>query len=68
MIWGGGAALYPVLLSGLTVAAAAGDPAVLNASLWALGIGGLILIPSLLYLFAVFQSERYPAREERRSG
>lgn len=68
VIWGGGAALYPVLLPGLTAAAAAGDPAVLQASLWALGIGNLLLVPSLLYLFAVFQSERYPPREERRSA
>ena len=59
VIWGWGAAQYPVLLPGLTVDAAAGDPAVLRACLWALGVGGLILVPSLLYLFAVFQSERF---------
>lgn len=35
------------------------DPAVLHAALWALGVGGLILVPSLLYLFAIFQSNRF---------
>ncbi|MDQ4010630.1 MAG: cytochrome d ubiquinol oxidase subunit II [Actinomycetota bacterium] len=63
VIWGWGAAQYPVMLPGLTVDEAAADPAVLRASLWALGIGGLILVPSLLYLFAVFQSDRFHAAE-----
>ena len=63
VIWGWGAAQYPIMLPGLTVDQAAADPAVLRASLWALGIGGLILVPSLLYLFAVFQSNRYNSPE-----
>jgi cytochrome d ubiquinol oxidase subunit II len=63
VIWGWGAAQYPVMLPGLTVDEAATDPAVLHASLWALGIGGLILVPSLLYLFAVFQSDRFHASD-----
>lgn len=61
VIWGWGAAQYPVLLPGLPVDAAAGDPAVLTACLWTLGIGGLLLVPSLLYLFVMFQSERLTA-------
>ncbi|MDQ3763400.1 MAG: cytochrome d ubiquinol oxidase subunit II [Actinomycetota bacterium] len=59
VIWGWGVAQYPMMLPGLTVDEAATDSAVLRAGLWALGIGGLFLIPSLLYLFAIFQSNRY---------
>ena len=62
VIWGWGAAQYPVLLPGLSAEQAAGDPEVLRASLWALGVGGLVLVPSLLWLFAIFQSDRTIAR------
>ena len=58
VIWGGGVALYPVLLPGMTVAQAAGDPAVLSVVLWVLGIGALVLVPSLVYLFVLFQREQ----------
>jgi cytochrome d ubiquinol oxidase subunit II len=58
VIWGWGAAQYPQVLPGLTVPAAAGDPAVLTAVLWVLGIGALLLVPSLVFLFTVFQRER----------
>jgi cytochrome d ubiquinol oxidase subunit II len=58
VIWGWGIAQYPVMLPGLTVAAAAGDPAVLGAVLWVIGIGAVLLVPSLVFLFTVFQRER----------
>jgi cytochrome bd ubiquinol oxidase subunit II len=58
VIWGWGVAQYPVVLPGLTVAAAAGDPAVLSTVLWVLGIGALLLVPSLVYLFTMFQRDR----------
>jgi cytochrome d ubiquinol oxidase subunit II len=58
VIWGWGVAQYPVMLPGLTVAAAAGDPAVLSVVLWTLAVGGLVLVPSLAFLFVVFQRER----------
>jgi cytochrome d ubiquinol oxidase subunit II len=62
VIWGGGVALYPVMLPGLTVAQAAGDPAVLSVVLWVLGIGALVLVPSLVYMFVLFQRERPDVR------
>jgi cytochrome d ubiquinol oxidase subunit II len=58
VIWGWGIAQYPIMLPGLSVAAAAGDPAVLVAVLWVLGIGAVLLVPSLVFLFTVFQRER----------
>jgi cytochrome bd ubiquinol oxidase subunit II len=58
VVWGWGAAQYPQVLPGLSVPAAAGDPAVLSAVLWVLGIGALLLVPSLVFLFTVFQRER----------
>jgi cytochrome d ubiquinol oxidase subunit II len=58
VLWGWGVAQYPVVLPGLSVDAAAGDPAVLSAVLWVLGIGALLLVPSLVFLFSVFQRER----------
>jgi cytochrome bd ubiquinol oxidase subunit II len=58
VVWGWGAAQYPMVLPGLTVTAAAGDPAVLSTVLWVLGIGALLLVPSLVFLFTVFQRGR----------
>jgi cytochrome d ubiquinol oxidase subunit II len=58
VLWGWGVAQYPTMLPGLTVTAAAGDPTVLTTVLWVLGFGALLLVPSLLYLFTIFQRER----------
>jgi cytochrome bd ubiquinol oxidase subunit II len=58
VLWGWGIAQYPNVLPGLTVAGAAGDPAVLSAVLWVLGFGAVLLAPSLVFLFTVFQHER----------
>jgi cytochrome d ubiquinol oxidase subunit II len=63
VLWGWGVAQYPIMLPGLTVAAAAGDPAVLSTVLWVLGAGALLLVPSLLFLFTVFQREQAFQRE-----
>lgn len=67
VIWGWGIAQYPMMLPGLTIYAAAGDLTVLRTCLWVLGISGLfILVPSLLYLFTVFQSDRLTAQKQSR--
>jgi cytochrome d ubiquinol oxidase subunit II len=55
IILGWGVAQYPDLLPGLTAEAAAADPAVLRASLAALAVGGLVLIPSMAWMFLLFQ-------------
>ena len=56
VIWGWGVAQYPYLLSpSLTVDAAAADPAALRPLLVTMGIAGVLVIPSLVLLFAMFQ-------------
>jgi cytochrome d ubiquinol oxidase subunit II len=56
VLWAWGAAQYPVLLApDLTVARAAGDPTVLATVLVVLGVGAVLLVPSLLWLFGIFQ-------------
>ncbi|CAM02234.1 cytochrome bd-I ubiquinol oxidase subunit 2 apoprotein [Saccharopolyspora erythraea NRRL 2338] len=60
VLWAWGVAQYPVMLPGVTVADAAAAPSVLVPVLWVLAVGSVLLVPSLLYLYAIFQ--RDPAR------
>ena len=56
VIWGWAVAQYPYLLqSQLTIAAAAAPPATLRAMLISLVVGAAALVPSLVFLFALFQ-------------
>jgi cytochrome d ubiquinol oxidase subunit II len=55
LLWAWGAAQYPVLLPGVRLEQAAATDSVLIASLTALGIGALLLVPSLWWLYAIFQ-------------
>jgi cytochrome d ubiquinol oxidase subunit II len=56
VLWGWAAAQYPYLLApDLTIADAAASPATLRAMLLALTVGALLLVPSLLLMFAIFQ-------------
>jgi cytochrome d ubiquinol oxidase subunit II len=58
LLWGWGLGQYPDLLPGVSVTDAAATDAVLAASLGALGVGALLLVPSLWWLYATFQHER----------
>jgi cytochrome bd ubiquinol oxidase subunit II len=58
LLWGWGVGRYPELLPGVSLAEAAATDAVLAASLGALGVGALLLVPSLWWLYATFQHER----------
>jgi cytochrome d ubiquinol oxidase subunit II len=62
MLWGWGAAQYPEMLPGLTAAEAAAHDAVLTASLGALGVGALLLVPSMVWMFRIFQRSDEPAQ------
>jgi cytochrome d ubiquinol oxidase subunit II len=58
ILWAWGAAQYPALLvGGTTVTAAAANSSVLWAIMVALGVGALVLVPSLWLLYATFQRE-----------
>lgn len=63
--WGWALAQYPlVLLPSTTIADAAATPAVLHAVLISTLIGAVLLVPSLVWLFALFQREQRPAQRE----
>ncbi|MUL41973.1 cytochrome d ubiquinol oxidase subunit II [Streptomonospora sp. PA3] len=55
LLWGWGAAQYPRLLPGVTLREAAATDAVLGAALGALAVGAVLLVPSLLWLYTMFQ-------------
>jgi len=56
ILWGWALAQYPYLIPpDLTIRAAAAPRITLILSLWILGIGTLVLLPSLIYLFRVFK-------------
>ncbi len=62
VLWAWAAAQYPNLLTpGLTIGAAAADRPVLIATLTSLAVGAVLLVPSLAWLYLLFQ--RSPARE-----
>jgi len=56
VLWGWALAQYPLLLPpDVTVARAAADPAVLHATLATVIVGMVLLVPSLLWMFGLFQ-------------
>jgi cytochrome d ubiquinol oxidase subunit II len=60
IFWGWVVSQYPYLVPpDLTIASAAAPEITLRLTLWALGLGTLVLAPSLAYLFRVFK--RQPA-------
>jgi cytochrome d ubiquinol oxidase subunit II len=66
IIWGWAAGQYPYMLEpGLTIQQAAAGRATMTALLVSLGIGALLLIPSMTWLFVIFQRGHNP---EIRSG
>lgn len=57
IFWGWAASQYPYLVPpDLTIDAAAAPEITLRITLWTLGVGALVLAPSLIYLFRVFKS------------
>jgi cytochrome d ubiquinol oxidase subunit II len=56
VLWGWALAQYPVLLPpDVTVGRAAAEPSVLHATLGSVLVGMVLLVPSLLWLFSLFQ-------------
>ena len=56
VIWGWGVGQYPYLLEpGVTVEAAAASPAALRPLLVTMGVAGVLVVPSLVLLFVMFQ-------------
>ncbi|GAA4131396.1 cytochrome d ubiquinol oxidase subunit II [Actinomadura keratinilytica] len=63
VVWGWAVAQYPVMLPpGVTVTEAAADPAVLHAALGTVIAGMVLLVPSLLWLYVLFQRPGPPPK------
>jgi cytochrome bd ubiquinol oxidase subunit II len=61
LLWGWAIAQYPVMLPPhITVSDAAADPQVLHATLATVIVGMVLLVPSLLWLFTLFQRTHQP--------
>lgn len=68
ILLGWAASQYPyVLVPDLTLESAAGNPATLRLVLWALAAGSVVLFPSLLLLFRIFQRDNAFANLDRRA-
>ncbi|MBH1938758.1 cytochrome d ubiquinol oxidase subunit II [Streptomyces sp. AV19] len=66
VLWAWGAAQYPLMLvPDTTVAATASHPAVLAACLASLGVGAFLLVPSLWWLYRLFQQDLAAVRSGR---
>jgi cytochrome d ubiquinol oxidase subunit II len=64
IVWGWAAGQYPYMLEpNLTIEQAAAGRATLSAMLVSLGVGALLLVPSMALLFVIFQ--RGQAQETR---
>ncbi|WP_344320743.1 cytochrome d ubiquinol oxidase subunit II [Streptomyces macrosporus] len=57
LLWGRGIGQYPDLLPGVTLDEAAATDTVLSASLGALAVGAVLLLPSLWWLYVTFQRD-----------
>ncbi len=59
ILWGWAIAQFPYLVpTSLTISAAAAPPRTLAITLTILGVGAVVLVPSLVYLFRVFKGQR----------
>ena len=60
IVWGWAAGQYPYLLDpGLTIEQAAAEPSVLSAVLISLGFGAILLVPSMTWMFVLFQRSHF---------
>jgi cytochrome d ubiquinol oxidase subunit II len=63
LLWGWAVGQYPLILPpDITIEQAAADPSVLRAVLISTVIGAVLLIPSLLWMFSLFQRSATPVR------
>jgi cytochrome d ubiquinol oxidase subunit II len=61
LLWGWGIGQYPEILPGATVDEVAATESVLSANLIAIVVAGILVIPSLWWLYAMFQRDQRPA-------
>ncbi|MET1152727.1 cytochrome d ubiquinol oxidase subunit II [Arthrobacter sp.] len=68
LLWGWGVAQYPDVLPGLTLSEAAATQSVLAANLVVVIIAGILVIPSLWWLYALFQRDQTQTRNRLSEG
>jgi cytochrome d ubiquinol oxidase subunit II len=69
ILWGWGAAQFPYMVEpNITIQGAAAPPITLRLLLIALGVGALLLFPSVYFLFRVFKGQSAFAVVERAAG
>lgn len=69
ILWSWGVAQYPAMLPpSVTVRGSASQASVLGSSLVALAVGAVLLVPSLLYLYSLFQQRQRQQPAPARSG
>jgi cytochrome d ubiquinol oxidase subunit II len=69
IIWGWAAGQYPYMLEpGLTIQQAAAGRATMTALLVSMGIGALLLVPSMTWLFVIFQRGHDPQTRSSDGG
>jgi cytochrome bd ubiquinol oxidase subunit II len=67
LLWSWGAAQYPFVLPGLVLAEASATESVLIANSVAVLLAGILVIPSLWWLYAIFQRDQFPGTGQRQS-
>jgi len=69
VIWGWAVAEYPyVLQPHLTISAAAATDSVLVAVLVSMAAGAVLLVPSLVWLYLIFQRTELPTEQDVAAG
>lgn len=58
ILWGWGVGQFPYVLPGVTLSDAAATPAVLTATVIAVAVAGVIVLPALWWLYAIFQRDQ----------
>ena len=64
LLWSWGIGQYPFVLPGLTLAEASASESVLAANTIAVVAAGILVLPSLWWLYAIFQREQFPGANE----
>ena len=62
LLWSWGAAQYPYVMPGLELAEASATESVLIVNSVAVLLAGILVVPSLWWLYAIFQRDQFPPR------
>lgn len=66
LLWSWGVGQYPFVLPGLTLAEASATESVLAANSIAVAVAGILVLPSLWWLYVIFQRDQFSRADEPR--